>query len=110
MRRLREHHFKDVCCVSNAWLRLILLQNAYAVDISKIRDKWIECFGPTSVAAIMKPAMEEIRTYTARVVRTFRRDYAALAAYDHKPEGFRVRFLGRLGFELGKILLNGTSS
>ena len=32
LRRLREHHFKDVCAVNIAWVRLVLLQCAYAVE------------------------------------------------------------------------------
>ena len=107
LRRLREHHFKDVCGLNNAWLRLILLQGAYAIDRQKIRDTWIECFGQGAITAIMKPCMQAVRDEVARIVKTFHKKYAELSAYDHKPPGFQVKFLGRLGSTLGQELLAG---
>ena len=107
LRRLREHHFKDVCAMNNAWLRLILLQCAYAVDRQKIRDNWIECFGPSAISTIMKPKMRSVRDDVARIVKTFHKNYAELSAYGHKPDGFRNKFLGRLGMQLGQVLLSG---
>ena len=107
LRRLREHHFKDVCLVDNAWLRLILLQCAYAVDRKQIRDTWIECFGPGAIAAIMKLKMKPIREETAIIVKTFHKEYAAKAAYSHFPPGYKIKFLGRFGSKLGEALLAG---
>jgi len=107
LRRLREHHFKDVCLVDNAWLRLILLQCAYAVERKQIRDTWIECFGPGAIAAIMKLKMKPIRDDAAIIVKTFHKDYAALAAYSHFPPGYMIKFLGRFGSKLGEALLAG---
>ena len=107
LRRLREHHFKDVCMVNNAWLRLILLQCAYAVDRQKIRDNWIECFGPSVISSIMKPKMKAVRDDVARIVKTFHKKYAELKAYGHKPPGFQIKFLGTMGMQLGQVLLTG---
>ena len=101
LRRLREHRFKDVCALNNAWLRLILLQSAYAVDTGKIKDTWIECFGPSSIATIMKTNLKPVRDEVANIVRTFHKTYAVSAAYDHKPPGVRTKFLGKIGKELG---------
>ena len=42
IRRLREHHFRDVLAVDEPWLRLALIQAAYSINRDKIRDTWIE--------------------------------------------------------------------
>ena len=106
-RRLREHHFKDVCTVDDAWLRLILLQCAYGVKRDKIRDTWVECFGPSVIGALMKTKMKDFLEQMSTVVNKFHRTYAALAAYEHFPAGHKNKFLGRLGMQLGQILLTG---
>ncbi len=105
MRRLREHHFKDVCAVDNAWLRLCLIQAAYGVKREKIRDTWIDYFGPTHIAQIMRQSKAAERELAGQVLMTFHRRYAALAAYEHFPAGQQAICLGRLGIAVGRALL-----
>ena len=105
-RRFREHNFKDVCAVDEAWLRLVVLQSAYAVKRDKIRDTWIECFGPSHIALLMKPKNKAFLEKLVTAVKTFHRTYAALAAYTHVPKRHQANLLGRLAIALGQLSLN----
>ena len=61
VRKLKEHHFKDVCVIDCPWLRLVMLQSAYAAKREKIRDCWIESFGTPLCTKIMKPSLKIFR-------------------------------------------------
>ena len=104
-RKLKEHHFKDVCVIDCPWLRLVMLQSAYAAKREKIRDCWIESFGTPLCTKIMKPDLKIFRGDMSFILKKFHREYAALAAYDHFKDGQQHKFLGRLGMSLGKILM-----
>ena len=106
LRRLRAHHFKDVCMIDCPWLRLVMLQSAYGASRRDgVKDCWIEAFGPPLVAKIMKPNMKSFRGDMSFMVKKFHRGYAALRAYAHFPAGHQHKFLGRLGMRLGDILM-----
>ena len=105
MRRLREHHFKDVVAVDEPWLRLALIQAAYSVNRDKIRDSWIDYFGPTHMSQVMKSEKEGARKLATKILKTFHRQYARQDAYKHLPDGQRAMLLGRLGVTLGRVLL-----
>jgi len=105
LRRLREHSFQDVVAVDDPWLRLALIQAAYSVNRDKIRDSWIDYFGPTHMSQVMKREKEGERKLATKILKTFHRVYARHGAYDHLPEGQRALLLGRLGVAIGRVLL-----
>ena len=105
LRRLREHHFKDVVAVDDPWLRLALIQAAYSVNRDKIRDAWIDYFGPTHMSQVMKREKEGERKLATKILKQFHREYARQDAYDRVPEGQRALLLGRLGVAIGRVLL-----
>ena len=105
IRRLREHHFKDVIAVDEPWLRLALIQAAYGMKREKIRDSWIDYFGPSHMSQIMKKDKADARELAGNIMKTFHCKYTVASAYEHLPEGQRTMFLGRLGIAIGRVLL-----
>lgn len=105
LRRLREHHFKYVLVVGDPWLRLALIQSAYSVNRDRIRDSWIDYFGPTHMSQIMRKDKEDARQLASNILKTVHRQYARQSAYDHFPQGGRGLLLGRLGVAIGRVLL-----
>ena len=105
IRRLREHHFRDVIAVDQPWLRLALIQAAYGMKREKIRDTWIDYFGPTHMSQIMKKDKADARELAVNIMQTFHCKYTAASAYERLPEGQRTMLLGRLGIAIGRVLL-----
>ena len=105
IRRLRHTHFKSVCFVDDAWLRLSLIQAAYGCPKEKIKDDHIDYFAQGHVAAIMRSDKITERNLAMTLMMTFHRRYVVSGAYTHMAAAEKTHFLGRLGIQVGRCLL-----
>ena len=105
MRRLREYHFRVVCSLPRPWLRLALIQAAYACPVGKIRDGWIDYFGGGQIASLMRTEVKEALDFGDELMRRFHCVYRKDSVWSHLPAGQDIQILGKLGIDIGNCLL-----
>ena len=105
VRRLREYHFRLVCGLPHPLPRLALLAAAYGQKKEKIRDGWIDYFGPLQITEIMKEPNRASLELANDILVCFHGTYASKGAYAEMDNGDRVVLLGRLDMDVGRCLL-----
>ena len=103
VRRLRDHHFRAVCLLSQPLLRSALLKAAFGCPAEKIRDGFIDYFTAHAIEKLRaKLGAAGLLDRANDLLRRFHLEYRAAGAYTALSPGDVAVRLGRLDMELGR--------